>query len=108
MWVKVLTTTYTISRYMGNLKFARRSGILRGMLTGASGGMFWALIFFSYALAFWYGIKVIMDDREYCFEHPDDCHIRYDPGSLIVVRTRWAPKFRICNQAIDDSIIVIF
>ena len=74
-----------IERYEGNLKFAQRSGIFRGMLTGVSTGMMWFLIFASYALAFWYGVKLIMDDVEDCKADPTDCHVRYDPKSLLVV-----------------------
>ena len=65
--------------------FARRSGILRGILTGVSGGIVWFLIFASYALAFWYGIKLVMDDREDCFKDPENCHMRYDPKSMLIV-----------------------
>ena len=36
-------------------------------------------------MAFWYGVKLIMDDRAHCLEHLDDCHIRYDPSSLLIV-----------------------
>ena len=66
--------------------FARRSGILRGMLTGISGGLTWLLIFASYALAFWYGVKLIMDDTDHCLENPKDCYIRYEPKNMLVVR----------------------
>lgn len=45
----------------------------------------WFIIYSSYALAFWYGVKLIMDDRAYCLEHLDDCQIRYDPSSLLIV-----------------------
>ena len=65
--------------------FARRSGVLRGMLTGISGGILWFLIFASYALAFWYGVKLVMDDLEDCFKDPNKCNVRYDPKSMLVV-----------------------
>jgi len=39
---------------------------------------------FSYAIAFWYGVKLIMDDRELCFTDLT-CEIRYDPASLLIV-----------------------
>ena len=39
---------------------------------------------YSYALAFWYGVKLIMDDRAYCIEDIKQCHIRYDPSSLLI------------------------
>ena len=43
--------------------FARKAGIMRGMLTGVGAGLMWFIIYSSYALAFWYGVKLIMDDR---------------------------------------------
>ena len=46
----------------------------------------WLIIYASYALAFWYGVKLIMDDREKCFETVfEDCDVRYDASSLLVV-----------------------
>ena len=72
-------------RYEGNLQFAKRSGIFRGMLTGVSGGLTWFLIFASYALAFWYGVKLVMDDAESCLEDPANCHVRYEPKTMLVV-----------------------
>jgi len=33
------------------------------MLTGVGAGLMWFIIYSSYALAFWYGVKLIMDDR---------------------------------------------
>ena len=44
------------------------------------------IIYSSYALAFWYGVKLIMDDREKCFDSVfEDCDVRYDASSLLVV-----------------------
>lgn len=75
-----------VHRYSDNLKFARSAGIKRGLLTGVSGGSAWFLIFAAYALAFWYGIKLIMDDIERCQgEDPDYCVPEYDPKSMIIV-----------------------
>ncbi len=49
----------------------------------------WLIIYASYALAFWYGVKLIMDDREKCFEDilngAKECDIRYDSSGLIIV-----------------------
>ena len=75
-----------VERYEKNLLPARRSGILRGMFTGISGGLVWLLIFLSYALAFWFGVKLIMDDEEECIKWPMECRHRYDPKALLVVR----------------------
>ncbi len=45
------------------LVFARKAGIMRGTLTAVGAGVMWFIIYSSYALAFWYGVKLIMDDR---------------------------------------------
>jgi len=88
-----------INRYVDNLSGAKKSGILRGALTGASGGVTFGIMFAVYGLGFWYGVKLIMDDRESeacvaCFANetdPDliyaclnDC-VRYNAKSLLTV-----------------------
>ena len=65
--------------------FARKAGMLRGFLTGVGGGLMWFIIYSSYALAFWYGVKLIMDDREACLNDLTSCEVRYDPSSLLIV-----------------------
>ncbi|KAM5280513.1 bile salt export pump isoform 2-T2 [Ctenodactylus gundi] len=54
-----------VERYEKNLVFAQRWGIRKGMVLGFFTGYMWCLIFFSYALAFWYGSKLILDEQEY-------------------------------------------
>ena len=63
-----------------------RAGILRGVLVAVGAGLMWFIIYGSYALAFWYGVKLIMDDRVLCLEDPDACLARYTPASLLIVR----------------------
>lgn len=55
------------------------------MLVAVGAGLMWFIIYGSYALAFWYGVKLIMDDRETCVEQPEDCFARYTPASLLIV-----------------------
>ena len=55
------------------------------MLVAVGAGLMWFIIYGSYALAFWYGVKLIMDDRESCEEDPEDCLARYTPASLLIV-----------------------
>ena len=43
---------------------ARRAGILRSSLTGASGGMTFVIMYSVYGLGFWYGVKLILDSEE--------------------------------------------
>uniref|UniRef100_A0A8C6HP09 Bile salt export pump n=1 Tax=Mus spicilegus TaxID=10103 RepID=A0A8C6HP09_MUSSI len=60
-----------VERYEKNLKFAQRWGIWKGMVMGFFTGYMWCLIFFCYALAFWYGSRLVLDEGE------------YTPGTLI-------------------------
>lgn len=49
-----------IDRFQENLVYARKAGIKRGMATGVGAGLVWGIIYASYALAFWYGISLIL------------------------------------------------
>uniref|UniRef100_I3M9U5 Bile salt export pump n=1 Tax=Ictidomys tridecemlineatus TaxID=43179 RepID=I3M9U5_ICTTR len=62
-----------IERYEKNLVFAQRWGIRKGIVMGFFTGYMWCLIFFCYALAFWYGSKLILDEGE------------YTPGTLVQI-----------------------
>ncbi len=57
LWVKPVLSAWL------QLVFARKAGIMRGTLTAVGAGVMWFIIYSSYALAFWYGVKLIMDDR---------------------------------------------
>ena len=77
---------------------------MRGVLVAIGGAIMWFILYASYALAFWYGIKLIMDHRESCLqslkecfsEHGQDsfnagqncqsCPSGFDASSLLVVR----------------------
>ena len=66
-----------VERYESKLVYAKKAGLLRGILVGVGGGFMWLIIYSSYALAFWYGVKLIMDDREKCFDSVfEDCDVR--------------------------------
>ncbi|XP_071641827.1 multidrug resistance protein homolog 49 isoform X1 [Temnothorax longispinosus] len=52
-----------VERYSEKLVPAERTGIRRGMWSGIGGGIMWFIIYLSYALAFWYGVQLILDDR---------------------------------------------
>ncbi|XP_037379374.1 bile salt export pump isoform X2 [Talpa occidentalis] len=62
-----------VERYEKNLVFAQRWGIRKGIVMGFFTGFMWCLIFLCYALAFWYGSKLVLDDGE------------YTPGTLIQI-----------------------
>ena len=76
-----------IARYNDRLQYARRAAIFRGSLVSLGAGLMWFIIYGSYALAFWYGVKLIMDDREECTADPEHCTARYTPASLLIVST---------------------
>ncbi|KAM6177947.1 bile salt export pump [Rhynchocyon petersi] len=62
-----------VERYEKNLVFAQQWGIRKGIVMGFFTGYFWCLIFLCYALAFWYGSTLVLDEGE------------YTPGALIQV-----------------------
>ncbi|XP_032757840.1 bile salt export pump isoform X2 [Rattus rattus] len=62
-----------VERYEKNLVFAQRWGIWKGMVMGFFTGYMWCLIFFCYALAFWYGSTLVLDEEE------------YTPGTLVQI-----------------------
>ena len=64
-----------IDRFQNNLTFARKAGIKRGTATGVGVGLVWGIIYASYALAFWYGIGLILDT----------CHSGYTSSDLLIV-----------------------
>lgn len=62
-----------VERYEKNLVFAQRWGIRKGMVMGFFTGYMWCLIFLCYALAFWYGSSLVLDEEE------------YTPGTLVQI-----------------------
>ncbi|KAM9487233.1 bile salt export pump-like [Clarias gariepinus] len=62
-----------IERYDKNLEEAQTWGVKKGIIIGIFHGFLWCIIFLSYALAFWYGSKLIIDTKE------------LTPGTLIQV-----------------------
>ena len=78
---------------------------MRGVLVAVGGAIMWLVIYGTYALAFWYGVKLIMDDRESCLislrecidtniangtfndgQNCETCQTGFDPASLLIVR----------------------
>ncbi|NXP59863.1 ABCBB protein, partial [Chloropsis cyanopogon] len=62
-----------VERYDKNLVFAQHWGIRKGIIMGLFSGYMWFIIFLSYALAFWYGSKLVLEEEE------------YSPGTLLQV-----------------------
>ncbi|XP_012280493.1 multidrug resistance protein homolog 49 isoform X1 [Orussus abietinus] len=67
-----------VDRYAEKLVPAETTGIKRGMWSGVGGGVMWFIIYLSYALAFWYGVQLILDDR------PKEIK-EYTPAVLVIV-----------------------
>lgn len=61
-------------RYDKNLAQAQSWGIKKGSIIGVFQGYLWCIIFLCFALAFWYGSKLVIDTKE------------LSPGSLVQVR----------------------
>ncbi|KAG7464134.1 hypothetical protein MATL_G00183980 [Megalops atlanticus] len=62
-----------VERYNRNLISAQRWGIRKGLIMGFFTGYMWFIIFLCYALAFWYGSKLVIETLE------------YTPGTLLQV-----------------------
>ncbi|XP_071063119.1 bile salt export pump [Pseudochaenichthys georgianus] len=60
-------------RYDKNLEEAQTWGVKKGAVVGIFLGFMWSIIFFCYALAFWYGAQLVIDTKE------------LTPGTLIQV-----------------------
>ncbi|KAF2883638.1 hypothetical protein ILUMI_22510 [Ignelater luminosus] len=67
-------------RYDNLLLFARNNNIKRSFLNGISNAMMWLFAYGSYSLAFWYGVKLILTERDY----PEDERV-YDAGNMITI-----------------------
>ncbi|XP_063174293.1 bile salt export pump isoform X1 [Candoia aspera] len=62
-----------VERYDKNLVFAQNWGIRKGIIMGFFTGYIWCIIFLCYALTFWYGSKLVLEEEE------------YSPGTLLQV-----------------------
>ncbi|XP_007944027.1 bile salt export pump [Orycteropus afer afer] len=54
-----------VERYEKNLVFAQKWGIRKGIVMGFFTGYFWCLVLLCYALSFWYGSQLVLDEGEY-------------------------------------------
>uniref|UniRef100_A0A182J704 ABC-type xenobiotic transporter n=1 Tax=Anopheles atroparvus TaxID=41427 RepID=A0A182J704_ANOAO len=67
-----------LERYSCRLASAEYNGRRKGLFSGIGGGIMWFIIYCCYALAFWYGISLILDDRGKDVKD-------YTPAVLIIV-----------------------
>lgn len=65
IFLNVLFPIFSFLRYDKNLVFAQTWGIRKGIIMGFFTGYIWCIIFLCYSLAFWYGSKLVLDDKEY-------------------------------------------
>nr|CAD7460165.1 unnamed protein product [Timema tahoe] len=70
-----------VERYTKMLGPAQVTGIKRGMFSGLGGGVMWFITYCSYAIAFWYGVELILDSR---YIEPDSSQEKYTPAILII------------------------
>jgi ABC-type multidrug transport system fused ATPase/permease subunit len=71
-----------IERYVEGLTVANAAAKKRGFFGAFGVGLMWCIIYMAYALAFWYGTKLILEGRK------DTCAGRdpeYDAETLIIV-----------------------
>lgn len=73
-------------RYDANLDMARSVGVKKSITTNTSLGVSQFLIFGSYALAFWYGTKLTVEEKE-----------NYDIGNVLIVSTEMLLWKMLCN-----------
>lgn len=67
-----------IARYSKRLEPAKKMGMKKGIFAGLGSGVMWFIIYATYALAFWYGVGLILDSRNE--EKPI-----YTPAVLMIV-----------------------
>lgn len=68
-------------RYATNLIDARKINIKKGFFAGLGFGLLWFFIYATYALAFWYGVGLVIDHRSL---PPEE--IVYTAGTMFTVR----------------------
>uniref|UniRef100_X2B039 Bile salt export pump n=1 Tax=Capitella teleta TaxID=283909 RepID=X2B039_CAPTE len=61
-------------RYFSNLDDAKKAGVKKGAIGGGGMGVIFFIIFSCYALAFWYGSKLVREEEA------------YTPGVMLIVR----------------------
>ncbi|PNF40555.1 hypothetical protein B7P43_G07604, partial [Cryptotermes secundus] len=69
-----------VKRYKANLIYAKNINVKRGFLSGLGFGILWFLIYASYALAFWYGVGLVLEDK---YKLEDE--IVYTPQTMVTV-----------------------
>lgn len=74
-----------LERYNQKLIAARDINIKRSFFSGLGFGLLWFFIYGSYALAFWYGVGLVIDEKR----EKDINDITYDPGTMVTVSIKY-------------------
>lgn len=69
-----------MKRYNEHLVTAKNNNIKRSIFNAASNGVLWFFVYACYALSFWYGVGLIIEERNL----PEDKRV-YDPGNMVSV-----------------------
>lgn len=69
-----------LKRYADNLIHAYRNNVKRGFFGGLGFGVLWLCIYSSYALSFWYGVGLVIEERDL-----DPSEQTYDASTMITV-----------------------
>lgn len=69
-----------ICAYKSQIVDARKVNIKRNMFSGIGFGLLWFFIYASYALAFWFGVGLVL--KNYAGE---EAYINYTPGNMITI-----------------------
>jgi ATP-binding cassette subfamily B (MDR/TAP) protein 1 len=69
-----------ITRYEKHLQSAKRNNITKNLFSGISNGFMWFFVYASYALSFWYGVGLILEERYLPKEE-----IIYTPAKMVAV-----------------------
>jgi ATP-binding cassette subfamily B (MDR/TAP) protein 1 len=69
-----------ITRYEKHLESAKRDNITKNLFSGISNGFMWFFVFASYALSFWYGVGLILEEKDL----PEE-QVTYTPANMVAV-----------------------
>lgn len=67
-------------RYNENVKLAKDTNVLRSLYSSLGNAFIWFVVYACYALSFWYGVTLIIEDRELPYEERI-----YTPGNMVAV-----------------------
>lgn len=81
-----------IQAYKETIVDARKLNIKRNFFSGLGFGLLWFFIYASYALAFWYGVGLVLKNY-----HGDKYYSNYDSGTMITVRFHFRSLFFIVD-----------